>query len=195
MIDNKELKKLEDFNIINGIKAGNVELFAEIIQRHEKRVYAFIIKMVKNTNIEYMAEDLCQETFYKAYRYLYTFRKKDASLSTWLHTIARHAVIDELRKSRYSIYLEDSPINLSANCEELPEFILIQNERASMVQLAIGYLPTNQKKAIILREYEGKNYEEIAKILNATTSSVKSLLFRARNSIKFALDHFMQDTS
>lgn len=142
-----------------------------------------------------MAEDLCQETFYKAYRYLNNFREEEARMSTWLFTIARNTVIDEMRKNKHSMYLEDSPEEPSDGNKELPEALVLQEERASMVKRAIGRLPKNQRKAVMLREYEDKNYEEIAQQLNVTICSVKSLLFRARHSLKFTLTPFMQDTS
>ncbi len=174
---------------------GNEEQFAELIQRYEKSLYKFIVSKVKHTKIEYMAEDICQESFYKAYRHLNHFREEEACMSTWLFTIARNTVIDELRKSKDAMYLEDSPQELAAGCKELPEALLLQYERASMVKQAIGRLPNNQRKAVMLREYEEKNYEEIAKMLNVTVCSVKSLLFRARHRIKFMLTPFMQDIS
>ncbi|MBP1933428.1 RNA polymerase sigma factor [Ammoniphilus resinae] len=185
---------LTDSQLIREIKDGRVECYAELIKRYEKRILAFIVHMLNNTNLDHIAEDLCQETFYKAYRSLHSFRDVEASFSTWLYTIARNSVLSELRKSRNSeIYLEDSKVDPTATWERLPEYELLRSEREKLVRLAIENLPEKQRFAIILREYEDKDYKEIADVLNSTVSSVKSLLFRARSSIKSQLESYISD--
>jgi len=185
---------LTDSQLIREIKDGRVEYYAELIKRYEKRILAFIVHMLNNTNLDHIAEDLCQETFYKAYRSLHSFRDVEASFSTWLYTIARNSVLSELRKSRNSeVYLEDSKVDPTANWERLPEYELLRSEREKLVRLAIENLPEKQRVAIILREYEDKDYKEIADLLNSSVSSVKSLLFRARSSIKSQLESYISD--
>jgi len=185
---------LTDSQLIREIKDGRVEYYAELIKRYEKRILAFIVHMLNNTNLDHIAEDLCQETFYKAYRSLHSFRDVEASFSTWLYTIARNSVLSELRKSRNSeVYLEDSKVDPTATWERLPEYELLRSEREKLVRLAIENLPEKQRVAIILREYEDKDYKEIADLLNSSVSSVKSLLFRARSSIKSQLESYISD--
>jgi RNA polymerase sigma factor (sigma-70 family) len=190
----EEEEVMNDSHLIREIKDGRVECYAEIIQRYEKRILAFILHMLNNTHLESMAEDLCQDTFYKAFRSLHSFRDVEASFATWLYTIARNTVLSELRKSRNSeIYLEDSKLDPSSSYERLPEHELLRSERENLVRHAIESLPEKQRSAIILREYEDKDYKEIADILDSTVSSVKSLLFRARNSIKTQLESYVLD--
>lgn len=186
---------MTDSQLIREIKDGHVEYYAEIIKRYEKRILAFIIHMLSNTHLDHMAEDLCQETFYKAFRSLQSFRDVEASFSTWLYTIARNTVLSELRKSRNSeIYIEDSKWDPSTSPERLPEYELLRTEREELVRMAIENLPEKQRHAIILREYEDRDYKEIADILDSTVSSVKSLLFRARNSLKSQLESYVMET-
>ncbi len=185
---------LTDSQLIREIKDGQVEYYAEIITRYEKRILAFIVHMLSNTHLDHVAEDLCQETFYKAYRSLQSFRDAEASFSTWLYTIARNTVLSELRKSRNSeVYIEDSKVDPSAAYERLPESELLRTERERLVRLAIENLPEKQRHALILREYEDKDYKEIADMLDSTVSSVKSLLFRARSSIKSQLESYFAE--
>lgn len=185
---------LEDSQLIREIKDGQIEYYAEIIKRYEKRILAFIVHMLSTTHLDHMAEDLCQETFYKAYRSLQSFRDAEASFSTWLYTIARNTVLSELRKSRNSeVYIEDSKVDPATTFERLPEYELLRTEREQLVRLAIESLPDKQRQAIILREYEDRDYKEIADKLDSTVSSVKSLLFRARSSIKSQLEAYVQD--
>ncbi|MED4728052.1 sigma-70 family RNA polymerase sigma factor [Aneurinibacillus migulanus] len=184
-----------DSQLIREIKDGRVECYAELINRYERRILAFILYMLKSYHMEDMAEDLAQETFYKAFRSLQSFRDVEASFSTWLYTIARNTVLSELRKSRNSeVYLEDSkqqPARISV--DRLPEQELLRTERVHLVRQAINKLPEKQRTALILREYEQLDYKEIAVILDSTVSSVKSLLFRARHSIKQQLEPYMLD--
>jgi RNA polymerase sigma factor (sigma-70 family) len=188
---------ITDSQLIREIKDGRVECYAELINRYERRILAFILHMLKSYNMEDMAEDLAQETFYKAFRSLQSFRDVEASFSTWLYTIARNTVLSELRKSRNSeVYLEDSkqqPARISI--DKLPEQELLRTERVHLVRQAINKLPEKQRTALILREYEQLDYKEIAVILDSTVSSVKSLLFRARHSIKQQLEPYMFDAS
>lgn len=185
---------LADSQLIREIKDGHVEYYAEIIKRYEKRILAFIVHMLNSTHLDHLAEDLCQETFYKAYRSLQSFRDAEASFSTWLYTIARNTVLSELRKSRNSeVYIEDSKVDPITSFERLPEYELLRTEREQLVRLAIESLPDKQRQAIILREYEDRDYKEIADKLDSTVSSVKSLLFRARSSIKSQLEAYVED--
>jgi len=183
-----------DSQIIREVKDGNVESYAELIKRYEKKIYSFIVHILKPYRLESLAEDLCQETFFKAYKNLKSFRDEDALFSTWLYTIARNTVISELRKSKNGeVYIEDT---ISANLSTsylLPEQEILRTEKEGMIRHAINQLPENQRSALILREYEDMDYKEIATILGLTVSSVKSLLFRARQSIRTQLEPYLVD--
>ncbi len=181
-----------DSQIIREVKDGNVESYAELITRYEKKIYAFVINILRPYRDEALAEDLCQETFYKAFKSLKTFRDEDALFSTWLYTIARNTVICELRRSKNTeVYIEDTNAFSITSPDILPEQKILQEERSGMIRNAINHLPENQRSAIILREYEEMDYKEIASILGLTVSSVKSLLFRARQSIKLQLEPYI----
>lgn len=185
---------MNDSQLIREIKDGNVQLYSQLIERYERKITAFIYHMLKSSKMENMAEDLCQETFYKAYRSLQTFREVEASFSTWLYTIARNTVLSELRKQRaQQISLEDSGIQPPDSAEFQPENSLLRGEKVSMVRQAINNLPEKQRSALILREYDQLDYQEIANILGQTVSSVKSLLFRARASVKLQLEPYIQE--
>ncbi|GIQ61770.1 sigma-70 family RNA polymerase sigma factor [Paenibacillus cisolokensis] len=181
-----------DSQIVREIKDGNVQLFAELMKRYQRKIFVFIYRMLKSSHLEMMAEDLCAETFYKAYRSLRSFRELDASFSTWLYTIARNTVLSELRKQKNgTLSLDEAGLSPAAPPEYVPEQSLLRSERASMVRAAINNLPEKQRTALILREYEQMDYQEIAAILGQTVSSVKSLLFRARVSVRSQLEPYV----
>jgi RNA polymerase sigma-70 factor (ECF subfamily) len=182
---------MTDSQLIREIKDGNVQLYGELMRRYERKILAFIFHMLKSAKMESMAEDLCQETLYKAFRSLQTFRAAEASFSTWLYTIARNTVLSELRKQKAtSISLEDSNFTPQASKDLSPEQSALRNEKVLLVREAINNLPEKQRSALILREYDQLDYQEIAGILGQTVSSVKSLLFRARASVKSQLEPY-----
>ncbi|MDF2726199.1 MAG: polymerase sigma24 factor [Paenibacillus sp.] len=188
---------MTDSQLIREIKDGNVQYYEELMRRYERKILSYIYHMLKSARMESMTEDLCSETFYKAYRSLHSFREVEASFKTWLYTIARNTVLSELRKTKsVHVSLEESstlPLALSlASSEHTPEQSMLRNERVSMVREAINNLPEKQRSALILREYDQMDYQEIANILGQTVSSVKSLLFRARASIKQQLESYME---
>lgn len=186
---------MTDSQLIREIKDGNVELYSELMRRYQRKILAFIYHMLKSAKLELMAEDLCSETFYKAYRSLHSFRELDASFSTWLYTIARNTVLSELRKQKSAhVSLDESDYEPVASLDAVPEQQVLRNERMAMVREAINNLPEKQRSALILREYDQLDYQEIANILGQTVSSVKSLLFRARASVKTQLEPYFGQT-
>ncbi|WP_336786752.1 RNA polymerase sigma factor [Paenibacillus sp. MMO-177] len=186
---------MTDSQLIREIKDGNIELYSELMRRYQRKILAFIYHMLKSAKLELLAEDLCSETFYKAYRSLHSFREVDASFSTWLYTIARNTVLSELRKQKSAhVPLDETNMMPAAPPDQVPEQHVLRNERMAMVREAINNLPEKQRSALILREYDQLDYQEIANILGQTVSSVKSLLFRARASVKSQLEPYFGDT-
>jgi RNA polymerase sigma-70 factor (ECF subfamily) len=185
---------MTDAQLIREIKDGNVQMYAELIRRYERKIFSFIYHILKGTHLESSVEDLCQDTFYKAYRSLGTFREVEASFATWLYTIARNTVLSEIRKQKGAhLSLDDTAYIPAAPPESAPENALLRNEKVSMVREAINNLPEKQRSALILREYDGLDYQEIAHILGQTVSAVKSLLFRARASVKSQLEPYFSE--
>ncbi|EOS57523.1 RNA polymerase sigma factor [Paenibacillus barengoltzii] len=185
---------MTDSQMIREIKEGNTELYSELMRRYQRKILAFVYNMLKSAHLELLAEDLCSETFYKAFRSLHSFRELDASFSTWLYTIARNTVLSELRKQRNgNVPLEESGIIPVAPSEVAPEQAVLRSEKVGMVREAINNLPEKQRSALILREYDQLDYQEIANILGQSVSAVKSLLFRARSSVKSQLEPYFYE--
>ncbi|GAA0135533.1 sigma-70 family RNA polymerase sigma factor [Paenibacillus sp. YSY-4.3] len=186
--------QMTDSQMIREIKEGNTELYSELMRRYQRKILAFIYHMLKSAHMELLAEDLCSETFYKAFRSLNSFREVDASFSTWLYTIARNTVLSELRKQRAgSVPLEESGVVPVAPNELAPEQAILRSEKVELVREAINNLPEKQRSALILREYDQLDYQEIASVLGQSVSAVKSLLFRARSSVKSQLEPYFYE--
>ena len=188
---------MTDSELIQCIKEGDVQLYSVLMERYQRKVLAFIYRMLKSSHMESSAEDLCSETFYKAFRSLQSFRETEALFSTWLYTIARNTVLSKLRKQRIcNIPMEDNGVVLVAPVHHNPEQQLLGNERCRLVREAINSLPEKQRLALTLREYDQLDYQEIAIQLGQSLSSVKSLLFRARLSLKNELSsYFLESTT
>jgi RNA polymerase sigma factor (sigma-70 family) len=186
---------MNDSQLIREIKDGRVELYSTLIERYEKKIHLFVLHMLKPYRYDSMAEDLCQETFYKAYKNLQSFRDVEATFSTWLYTIARNTVLSELRKSKNKeVFIEDSYATPKVSLDKQPEQEILRNEREHLVRQAINNLPEKQRSALILREYEQLDYRQIAHILDSSVSSVKSLLFRGRANIKTQLESYFVES-
>ncbi len=185
---------MTDSQLIRQIKEGDIDLYSELIFRYEKKIIIFIANMLRSYHYEVYAEDFCQETFYKAFRSLNTFRDQEATFSTWLYTIAKNTTLSEIRKLKnVEVSLDENFSNTQVSSLLLPEQELLRNEKVNKVRDAINRLPDKQRSVIILREYDQLDYKEIAEILDSTVSSVKSLLFRARTGIKYQLESYITD--
>ncbi len=185
---------MTDQQLIRAVLDGDVQLFAELVRRYDSRIKVFIFHMLKSVHMESLTEDMCQETFYKAYRNLKSFREQEAAFSTWLYTIARNSVISELRKHRGVVVSLDESMQLMETAQNVsPEQAVLSQEKVSLVRKAISNLSEKQRSALILREYNQLEYQEIAEILGQPVSSIKSLLFRARASVKLQLDSYYGD--
>jgi RNA polymerase sigma factor (sigma-70 family) len=186
---------LTDEQLIREILDGHIEKFAQLLQRYERKILAYIFHMLKPVQLDSMTEDLCQDTFYKVYRNLSSFRAQHATFSTWIYTIARNTVISELRKQRATAVSLDESLNMAdPSVHVLPEQAVLRTEKMSLVRMAISKLSEKQRSALILREYNQLEYQEIADILGQPVSSIKSLLFRARSSVKMQLHEYYGDT-
>jgi RNA polymerase sigma-70 factor (ECF subfamily) len=160
-------------------REGDAAAFAAIYARYERRIYAFIYRMMGNPDDAF---DLTQETFLKAYRAL---DKTDAELNVnaWLHRIASNACMDVLRRRQLLRWLpwdnarHDRP---SGRREDSPEAALLGDETQRAVTRVLQAMSPRNRQALILREYEGLAYQEIAAVLGISLLAVKSLIFRAR---------------
>lgn len=186
---------LTDSELIREIKDGNVQIYNLLMNRYERKIHNFIFHMLKSAKLEFYAEDLANETFFKAYRSIHSFREGEAAFSTWLYTIARNTTLSAIRKYKQSdISMDGIDSFMHSSLTEIPEQVMLRNEKVSMVRAAIQNLPEKQRTALVLREYDQLGYQEIADILGHTVSSVKSLLFRARENVKLQLEAYISES-
>jgi RNA polymerase sigma-70 factor (ECF subfamily) len=175
-----------DFDLIEEIKQGNEGAFRQVFETHKDRIYNVILYMLQ---IPEDAEDLTQEVFVDFYMNIDSF-KFQSKLSTWLYRIAINKTLNyqRFKKAKKRLGTILSLFNLSAK-DEAPDFvhpaILLENkELAETLHKAIDRLPAKQRTAFVLRQLDDLSYIEIAEVMQTTTPSVESLLFRAKQNLQ-----------
>ncbi|MCI8341759.1 MAG: sigma-70 family RNA polymerase sigma factor [Firmicutes bacterium] len=175
--------------LVEKAKKGDSASFGSLIIHHERFVYNVVYRMLPNKED---AEDISQEVFIKAYKYLNRFDGK-AAFSTWLYKIAVNTCIDEIRKRRgketISINAEIDTGEGTVEKEYVSGIIGVEEEVLSkegveIIKRAINNLSEEQKTVITLRDIEGLSYIEIAEITECSMGTVKSRLSRARQALK-----------
>ncbi|AZR73789.1 hypothetical protein BBF96_10565 [Anoxybacter fermentans] len=192
---------VSDKELIEMFKKGEEKAFEEIVRRYQKKVYNTIYRILGNPED---ANDLAQEVFIRVYRKLHLFQGK-ASFSTWLFTITSNLCRDELRKRQRRLKIrslsepiryKDGEIEQEILDESMtPERISINRELRDEIQAVIDKLPDEQKEAIVLREFQGFSYEEIAEIVGVALGTVKSRISRARRNIREELSNLRSSVS
>ena len=161
---------------------GDRTAFGHLVETYQNRVYNLAYRMLGNGP---EAEDAAQEAFIRAYRHLDTYDPK-RPFSTWLFSIASHYCIDQLRKRRIDwLPLEEEiaePVRLASASPD-PETVVTGRDREAWVQELMGTLSPTDRAAMTLHYWYDCSYDEIADVLDLTTSAVKSRLYRARRAL------------
>lgn len=149
----------------------------ELVERHYGRVYNLCYSFVRDHD---EAGDLAQEVFVKLFERMESFRG-EASLSTWIYRIGVNTCIDALRRSkrRATEPFDERRSDISRD-EDTAGRIAV----SEMVRGALMELPVKYRTVVILREFEGRSYREIAEVLQCSIGTVESRLFRARELLK-----------
>ena len=182
------LKTLDDSAVVAAFLAGNRRAFDELVERYQNRLLNFVYR---TTGDRERAEDLVQETFIRVYRHLHRF-DQTKKFSTWIYTIASNLAKNELRnRSRNPLVLfqtllknreaDQRPLEWEDNTYR-PDDLFRKRALKAQVDAAVDQLPEHHRTVFMLREMEGKTYEEIAEITDTNLGTVKSRLNRARNS-------------
>lgn len=180
------------------VKAGDDEAFAEIVAEYQDRVVGLIYHLIGQAD---EAEDLAQEVFLRVYRSRDKY-EPTAKFSTWLFTIvnnlARNALRDRRRRRDPSpgTFTESGahPLErfVAAPSGAMPSRIFAKGELTDVVRAAIFQLSEEQRIAVILSKFEDMNYKQIGEILQKSEMAVKSLLARARCSLREILEPYIE---
>jgi RNA polymerase sigma-70 factor (ECF subfamily) len=184
-----------DFALMVRVGEGDHAAFRQLVERHQNAVIGTVAKMLGNAS---ESEDIAQQVFLRIWRNAKRYRP-DAKFTTYLFTITRNLVYNETRRRSRKKEVssdereENSNLTVEASPDRQPDAELLQAELQRKVDEAIASLPETQRMAVVLRRYEQLSYEEIAVVLKLSVSAVKSLLFRARTSLREALSGYLED--
>ena len=181
-----------DAELMLRVREGDESSFAALLDRHRGSVIHFLYRMVQNQAI---SEELAQEVFLRVYRSRATY-EPTAKFTTWLFRIATHLALNWIRdgrneKSQDSLDREtvEGATRQVADRGRTVEQELVYQARLAEVRQAIEQLPAKQRAAVLMHKYEEMDYAQIANALRCSESAVKSLLFRAYETLRSRLSH------
>lgn len=193
-----QLKALQDSEVVSAFLDGEERAFQELVDRYQTRLLNFVYRTIGDRE---RAEDLVQEVFIRVYRHLHRF-DQSKKFSTWAYTIASNLAKNELRnRSRNPLILfqtirknwqdEDRPLQFEDSTSR-PDDMYRRRHLKDLVEQSVAQLPEHHRQVFVLRELEGKSYEEIAEITDCNLGTVKSRLNRARNSFAAIIQPFLE---
>jgi RNA polymerase sigma-70 factor (ECF subfamily) len=181
-----------DAELMLRLKEGDGASFGVLLNKHRLPVVHFLHRMVQNQAV---AEELAQEVFLRVYRSRSTY-EPTAKFTTWLFRIATHLALNSLRdgkNERSQERLDDDsaelPVRQVSDRKPTVEQSMVYQARLDEVRRAVAGLPEKQRAAVLMHKYEEMEYSQIAKVLSCSESAVKSLLFRAYETLRARLAH------
>lgn len=186
-----------DAELIRKVKGGDVQAFEQLFNRHQKRVYNLVYRMVGN---EQDAADLTQEVFVRIFNSRRTL-KDEATFVAWLRTVATNICRDHFRKVGRTIKADslDAPISLEEgevqreveDWSSNPERAFDRKDLQEATTRAMNSLSDEHRTVVVLHHIEGMDVRDIARELDIAEGTVKSRLARARDELKRKLGHYV----
>ncbi len=194
---------MTDADLIGKFVKGDVNAFNTLVWRWQKTIYNFVLRYVGNRE---EAHDLTQQVFMRVYRSLPRLNKP-ASFSTWIHQIAANLCRDWIkqRRRRPAVSLENlqetgsadlhkSPaLTLFPEASQHPDRIVSRNELRELIEKALQEIPEEQRVVVIMKEYQGLKFTEIAEALGAPVNTVKSRLYYGLSALRKILTRWQLD--
>jgi RNA polymerase sigma-70 factor (ECF subfamily) len=176
----------DELNLVAQAQQGDRSAFSELVRRHREGMVNIVYRMCGDTNL---AEDAAQEAFIKAWQRLHQY-KPHAPFKNWLYRIATNTALDAIRREKETLDLDMYPI---ASRSKGPEGMLEGKEIGEQVKQAVLELPPASRMVLVLREYEGLSYREIADAAGIPIGTVMSRLNYARNQLRQSLAPLLEE--
>ncbi|MBL9118011.1 MAG: sigma-70 family RNA polymerase sigma factor [Verrucomicrobiaceae bacterium] len=191
-----EVSDEENVRLMLRVKEGDESAFARLVEIHQNAVIGTATRMLGNAED---GHDVAQMVFLRVWKSASRY-EPTAKFTTWLYTIMRNLVFNEMRrrgrKREISLdepTLDDQPRDLPDNATVAPDVRSQQEELEAAIDAAIAALPEKQRLAVIMRRYQETPYEELCEVLGMSLPAVKSLLFRARAELRKHLQAHLED--
>tara|TARA_B100000029_G_C17563812_1_gene954391 strand:- start:1592 stop:2161 length:570 start_codon:yes stop_codon:yes gene_type:complete len=187
---------LQEKKLIKNLRDRDEKAFKFIVDKYKNFIFNISVSIIQNTE---EADDLTQEVFIQIYKSINKFKEK-SSLSTWIYRITLSKCYEHIRfkkrKKRFSkiinLFREDGSI-IDIPVFNHPGIILEKKEEGKMLFEAINSLNEEQKSAYILKNIQGLSYKKISEVMKKSTSSIESLIFRAKKNLKKYLEKKLND--
>jgi RNA polymerase sigma-70 factor, ECF subfamily len=172
----------QDPQLVKRCLSGEDSAWEELLRSHNRKIYNLCFRFTGRSS---EAEDLTQEVFIKVFQTLRTYDEAQGTFSTWVNRVARNHLVDHYRrthKDRLTSSLEEEPSVLqeTPSREEHPIERLKTRERHEMLQSALDRLSPDMREAVVLRDFQDLDYDEIAQVLGVPQGTVKSRINRGR---------------
>jgi RNA polymerase sigma-70 factor, ECF subfamily len=182
----------QDAQLMLRVREGDETSFAILLNQYRRPVVSFMYRMVQNQAV---SEELAQEVFLRVYKSRTTY-EPTAKFKTWLYRIASHVALNWIRdgkneKGQLSLdeeMLEGAARQVDDGQPTIEQSMLYQ-ARLREIRRAIDLLPEKQRAAVLMHKYEGLDYAQIAKVIGCSESALKSMLFRAYETLRLKLAH------
>lgn len=191
-----EFENLSDHELIEAVKTGDEAAFAEIVNRYRSPITNYIFRFLNDYE---EAVDLAQETFVRVYFAVERYHT-DYAFSTYIYRIASNLAISEIRKRKrrklisltglFQFADEDEREFQPPDARTLPDEGLLEDEQSRVIARAIEALPEKYRAPIVLRDVEGKSYDEVAQILGLGLGTTKSRINRGRGLLREKLKNY-----
>jgi RNA polymerase sigma-70 factor (ECF subfamily) len=176
---------IAEYDLIVSAQQGDRQAFSQLVQTYREGVINVVYRMCGDAQL---AEDAAQEAFIRAWRHLPGYRP-DSPLRNWLYRIATNVALDMLRREKQTVSVHDLPL---AAPGATPEGLLVHQEQSEAVRQAVLALPPASRAVLVLREYEGLSYREIAETVDIPLGTVMSRLYYARKLLRESLAAYLE---
>jgi RNA polymerase sigma-70 factor (ECF subfamily) len=180
-----------DEELLASIRNGDTRSLGLLVQRWERPLFRFVFRMLPSRE---EAQDICQETFLRILTKANLFRP-EGKFSTWMYQIALNLTRDHMRKKvRWSAVVvdggegrEERATAVAEGRPVTPDSLLAESEHRTAVRRALTRLPAEQREVLVLKEFQGLKFREIAELLNCPESTVKSRMYYGLKGLKTTL--------
>ncbi len=186
--ENHLMVEVSDLELVERTLEGEHQAFEVLVRRWEGPIFSLAYRL---SGSDEEARDVCQETFLAAFRHLKSFRR-EAKFSSWLYRIALNTWRSRQRRQpAESLSLEEETETRGFDPPDTanpPDERLLRDERAQLVRRALAALPAEMRQVIVMKEYEGLKFHEIAEVLGIPVSTVKTRLYTGLTLLRRRLE-------
>lgn len=189
------MQGLRDEEVMLNYQRGEAGALDELLRRYRIPVYHFVFRLTQDAQ---EAQDIAQEVFLRIHQYKDRYQPI-GKFSTWIFSIAHNLTLSRIRRKKWTVIWprkDDDPEALKEfeSADPSPQGVVIENEMTEILKKCVQSLPFLQREALILREYQNLDYQDIAKILKKSLGTIKTLIHRARMNLKAKLLPYLEES-